>query len=97
MYCIFGKSSFTIYNLFINIAENVSKDFNISRNEQDEYAVKSQNKAETAIIEGYFKKEIIPVTLSIEKRSVIMDKDEYPKFGTTIEDLQKLKPAFLKV
>lgn len=77
-------------------AENVSKDFNISRNEQDEYAVKSQKKAEAAITEGYFKKEIIPVTLSTEKESVIMDKDEYPKFGTTFEDLQKLKPAFLK-
>ncbi|XP_012346377.1 acetyl-CoA acetyltransferase, cytosolic [Apis florea] len=77
-------------------AENVSKDFNISRNEQDEYAVKSQQKAEAAITKGYFKKEIIPVTLSTEKESVIVDKDEYPKFGTTIEDLQKLKPAFLK-
>ncbi|CAK9819325.1 Acetyl-CoA acetyltransferase, cytosolic [Anthophora plagiata] len=77
-------------------AENISKDFNISREEQDEYAVESQQRTETAITSGYFDKEIVPVTIPTKKEPIIMDKDEYPKFGTTIESLQKLKPVFLK-
>ncbi|XP_076177230.1 acetyl-CoA acetyltransferase 2 isoform X2 [Ptiloglossa arizonensis] len=77
-------------------AENISKDFNISREEQDEFAAKSQQKVEAAVTAGYFKKEIIPVTVSSKKESIIVDKDEFPKFGTTVEKLQRLKPAFLK-
>ena len=77
-------------------AENVSKDFKVSRKEQDNYAVVSQKRAENAITAGYFKKEIVPITVSNKKGSIIVDKDEFPKFGTTIEDLQKLKPVFLK-
>ncbi|CAK9804493.1 Acetyl-CoA acetyltransferase, cytosolic [Anthophora quadrimaculata] len=77
-------------------AENISKDFNIRREEQDEYAAESQQRTETAITSGYFDKEIIPVTIPTKKEPIIMDKDEYPKFGTTIETLQKLKPVFLK-
>lgn len=46
---------------------------------------------------GYFSKEIIPVTVPTGKEPIIVDKDEYPKFGTTVESLQKLKPAFLEV
>lgn len=81
----------------ILVAENISKDFNISREEQDEFAAKSQQKVEAAVTAGYFKKEIIPVTVSSKKESIIVDKDEFPKFGTTVEKLQRLKPAFLKV
>ncbi|CAK9826019.1 Acetyl-CoA acetyltransferase, cytosolic [Anthophora retusa] len=77
-------------------AENISKDFNISREEQDEYAVESQQRTETAITSGYFDKEIVPVIIPTKKEPIIIDKDEYPKFGTTIESLQKLKPVFLK-
>lgn len=79
------------------LAENVSKDFSVSRKEQDDYAVMSQKRAETAITAGYFKKEIVPITVPNKKGSIIVDKDEFPKFGTTVEDLQKLKPVFLKV
>ncbi|XP_017884340.1 acetyl-CoA acetyltransferase, cytosolic isoform X2 [Ceratina calcarata] len=78
-------------------AENVSKDFNVSREEQDEYAAKSQQKVEAAITAGHFNKEIVPVTVPTRKEHIIVDRDEFPKFGTTIESLQKLKPAFLKV
>ncbi|XP_017790579.1 PREDICTED: acetyl-CoA acetyltransferase, cytosolic isoform X2 [Habropoda laboriosa] len=75
-------------------AENVSKEFHINRKEQDEYAVKSQQKVEAAVTAGYFNKEIVPITVSTEKKTIIVDKDEYPKFGITIESLQKLRPAF---
>ncbi|XP_076237162.1 acetyl-CoA acetyltransferase 2 isoform X2 [Calliopsis andreniformis] len=77
-------------------AENISKDFNISRKEQDEYAARSQQKVEAAITSGHFKKEIIPITVPTRKEPIIVDKDEFPKFGTTVESLQKLRPAFLK-
>ncbi|XP_043253411.1 acetyl-CoA acetyltransferase, cytosolic isoform X1 [Colletes gigas] len=77
-------------------AENISKDFNISREEQDEYAAKSQQKVEAAITAGYFEKEIIPITVFTKKEPTIVDKDEYPKFGTTVGSLQILKPTFLK-
>ncbi|XP_076760685.1 acetyl-CoA acetyltransferase 2 [Xylocopa sonorina] len=77
-------------------AENISKDCNISRKEQDEFAFKSQQKTENAITAGYFSKEIIPVTVQTKKGSTTLSKDEFPRFGLTIEDLQKLRPAFLK-
>ncbi|XP_053974851.1 acetyl-CoA acetyltransferase, cytosolic [Hylaeus volcanicus] len=77
-------------------AENISKDFNISREEQDEFAAKSQQKVEAAINQGYFKKEIIPITVPTKKDTIIVDKDEFPKFGTTVQNLQKLRPIFLK-
>ncbi|XP_033191663.1 acetyl-CoA acetyltransferase 2 [Bombus vancouverensis nearcticus] len=77
-------------------AENISKDYTVSRKEQDEYAAKSQQKVEAAITAGYFSKEIIPITVPTRKEPIIVDKDEYPKFGTTVESLQKLKPAFLE-
>lgn len=79
------------------LAENISKDFNVSRKEQDEYAAKSQQKVEAAMTAGHFKKEIIPITVPIRKQTIVVDKDEYPKFGTTVESLQKLRPAFAKV
>lgn len=83
--------------IYICTAENISKDYTVSRKEQDEYAAKSQQKVEAAITAGYFSKEIIPITVPTRKEPIIVDKDEYPKFGTTVESLQKLKPAFLEV
>lgn len=77
-------------------AENVAKDFKVSREEQDEFAVKSQEKVQAAVTAGHFTKEIIPVTVPTRKESIIVNKDEFPKSGTTVERLQKLKPVFLK-
>ncbi|XP_033213088.1 acetyl-CoA acetyltransferase, cytosolic [Belonocnema kinseyi] len=75
-------------------AENIAKSFTISRKDQDEYAVNSQLKTEAAIAAGYFDKEIVPVTIPSRKVSIIISKDEYPKTGSTIGDLEKLKPVF---
>ena len=77
-------------------AENISKDFNISRKEQDEFAAKSQQKVQAAMTAGHFNKEIIPITVPSRKQSIVVDKDEFPTFGTTFEGLQKLRPIFLK-
>ncbi|XP_003702217.2 acetyl-CoA acetyltransferase 2 [Megachile rotundata] len=77
-------------------AENLSKDYNISREAQDQYAMTSQKRTETAINKSLFDKEIVPVTVPTKKESTIVDKDEFPKLGITIESLQKLKPNFLK-
>ncbi|KAK0085865.1 hypothetical protein PV325_004305 [Microctonus aethiopoides] len=77
-------------------AENIAKNFTISRVEQDNYAAKSQQKAQVAITAGYFNKEIIPVTVTNRKQSVIISSDEFPKADTTIEGLGKLRPVFLK-
>ncbi|XP_011158866.1 acetyl-CoA acetyltransferase, cytosolic isoform X1 [Solenopsis invicta] len=75
-------------------AENIVEKYEISREAQDSYATKSQQKAEVAINAGYFEKEIVPVTVPGKKESVVISKDEFPKFGTTTEKLAKLKPAF---
>jgi acetyl-CoA C-acetyltransferase len=77
-------------------AENVAKQFQITRQMQDEFAVKSQNKAEAAIKAGKFKDEIAPVTIKGRKGDTVVDTDEYPKAGVTIEGLTKLRPAFDK-
>jgi acetyl-CoA C-acetyltransferase len=78
-----------------NTAENVSAKFNVSRRDQDELALRSQQNAEAAIKEGRFKDEIVPVAIPQRKGNpVIFDTDEHPRFGTTIEALSKLKPAF---
>lgn len=78
-------------------AENIAEKYAISREAQDYYASKSQQKAETAINAGYFVKEIIPVTIAGKKESIVISKDEFPKFGTTAEKLAKLRPAFRPV
>ncbi|XP_012530396.1 acetyl-CoA acetyltransferase, cytosolic [Monomorium pharaonis] len=75
-------------------AENLAEKYAITREAQDSYASKSQQKTEVAINAGYFEKEIIPVTIASKKESVVVSKDEFPKFGTTMEKLAKLKPAF---
>ncbi|XP_011880147.1 PREDICTED: acetyl-CoA acetyltransferase, cytosolic [Vollenhovia emeryi] len=83
------------YNIHMAVtAENIAEKYAISREEQDYYACKTQQKTEVAIGAGYFDKEIIPVTIPGKKESVVMSKDEFPKFGTTMEKLAKLKPAF---
>jgi acetyl-CoA C-acetyltransferase len=77
-------------------AENVAKQYQITRQQQDEFAVKSQNKAEAAQSAGKFKDEIVPVTIKSRKGDIVVDTDEYPKKGVTIEALSKLRPAFDK-
>ncbi|MCS6877003.1 MAG: acetyl-CoA C-acetyltransferase [Geminicoccaceae bacterium] len=77
-----------------NTAENVAQKWQITREDQDRFAVASQNKAEAAIKAGKFKDEIVPVTVPTRKGEVVVEADEYPRFGTTFEALQKLKPAF---
>lgn len=79
-----------------NTAENVAKKYQITRKEQDEFALASQNKAEAAIKAGKFKDEIVPVTIKTRKGDTVVDTDEHPIFGTTIEALTKLRPAFEK-
>lgn len=78
-------------------AEKVAEEWNISREEQDEFALTSQLRAEKAIKSGRLKDEIVPVEVPQRKRDpIIVDTDEHPRFGTTIETLKKLKPAFKK-
>jgi acetyl-CoA C-acetyltransferase len=79
-----------------NTAENVAKQWQISRAQQDELALASQNKAEAAMKAGRFKDEIVPVTVKSRKGDVVVDTDEHPKHGTTMETLGKLRPAFDK-
>lgn len=83
------------YNIHMAItAENIAEKYAISREAQDYYASKSQQKAENAINAGYLVKEIIPVTITSKKEPIVISKDEFPKFGTTAEKLAKLRPAF---
>jgi acetyl-CoA C-acetyltransferase len=77
-------------------AENVAKKYNISRAEQDEFALASQNKAEAAQKAGKFKDEILPLEITGKKGSIIFDSDEYIKTGSTLEALSSLRPAFNK-
>jgi len=79
-----------------NTAENVAKQWQITRQMQDEFAVASQNKAEAAMKAGKFKDEIVPVTIKTRKGETVVDTDEYPKAGVTLESLAKLRPAFDK-
>jgi acetyl-CoA C-acetyltransferase len=79
-----------------NTAENVAKQWQITRQQQDEFAVGSQNKAEAAQKAGRFKDEIVPVTIKGRKGDIIVDADEYPKHGTTLEAVARLRPAFAK-
>ena len=77
-------------------AENVAKQWQITREQQDKFAVESQNKAEAAQKAGKFKDEIAPVTVKSRKGDVVVDTDEYPKHGTTLESMTKLRTAFAK-
>ncbi len=85
------------HNIHMGVtAENVAKQFGITRQQQDELAYNSQMKAVAAIKSGRFKDEIVPVTLSSRKGDVVVDTDEFPRAETTLESLAKLKPAFDK-
>ena len=77
-------------------AENVAKKWGVSRQEQDEFAAASQQKAEAAQKAGRFKDEIVPIAISTRKGDVIFDSDEFIRHGTTVEALALLKPAFDK-
>ena len=77
-------------------AENVAKEYAVTREEQDEFAVKSQNKAEAAQKAGRFKDEIIAVEIPSRKGPVVFSDDEYPRHGATLEAMKSLKPAFAK-
>ena len=79
-----------------NTAENVARQWQITRAQQDEFAAGSQNKAEAAQKAGRFKNEIAPVTVKTRKGDIVVDSDEYPKHGTTIDAIAKLRPAFAK-
>ncbi|MFN3278850.1 MAG: acetyl-CoA C-acetyltransferase [Paracoccus hibiscisoli] len=77
-------------------AENVANKWQISRDQQDEFAVASQHKAEAAQKEGRFDDEIVGYTVKSRKGDTVVDKDEYIRHGATIEAMQKLRPAFAK-
>lgn len=77
-------------------AENVAQKWQITRDDQDKFAVASQNKAEAAQKAGRFKDEILPVTIKTRKGETVVSEDEYPKHGTTMESVGKLRPAFAK-
>ena len=77
-------------------AENVAKKYGITRQEQDEFACASQNKAEAAQKAGKFADEIVPFTIKGKKGDTVVDSDEFPRHGTTLEMLAGLRPAFDK-
>ncbi|TDQ81046.1 acetyl-CoA acetyltransferase [Dongia mobilis] len=79
-----------------NTAENVAQKWQITRQQQDEFAAASQQKAEAAMKAGKFKDEIVPVTVKGRKGDVTVADDEYPKHGTTVDTLSKLRPAFVR-
>ncbi len=87
--------AFNNYHMGVT-AENVAQKFGITRAMQDEFSCGSQNKAEAAIKAGRFKDEIVPVTVKGRKEDVKVEQDEFPRFGTTVDALAKLKPAFQK-
>jgi acetyl-CoA C-acetyltransferase len=86
---------FNHYHMGIT-AENLAEKYGISREEQDKFAVKSQEKALKAIEIGRFKDEIAPVVLKDKKGEIVIDTDEHPRKGTSLDTLAKLKPSFKK-
>lgn len=87
--------AFNDYHMGIT-AENLAKQYNLSREQLDEFALASQQKASKAIENGVFKDEIVPLTLKTKKGEVIFDKDEFVKSDSNLEKLAKLRPAFDK-
>lgn len=77
-------------------AENVAQKYNISREDQDAFAAESQRRTAAAIAEGRFRDQILPVEVSVGRKTVVFDTDEHPKPNTTVETLAALKPAFRK-
>ena len=87
--------AFNLYHMGIT-AENVAERYKVTREDQDEFALSSQQKAVKAIDDGSFRKEILPVTVKGKKGDSIVDTDEYPRRDVSMEALTKLKPAFKK-
>ena len=77
-------------------AENVAERYDITREMQDEFAVRSQNKCENAQKAGKFEDEIVPVPIKVKKETVLFERDEYPRPGVTVEGIAGLRPAFKK-
>jgi len=77
-------------------AENVAEKYQITKQMQDEFATGSQNKAEAAQKAGKFKEEIVPVTIKSRKGDTVVDTDEFPRHGVTVDQLAKIRPAFKK-
>ena len=91
LYDIFNK-----YHMGIT-AENIAEQWNITKKEQDEFALQSQIRTEKAQVSGRFKDEIVPVEIPQRRgEAIIVDQDEFPRPGTTYEKLAKLRPAFKK-
>ncbi len=89
--------AFNGYHMGIT-AENIAERYGFTRQQQDELAAISQNRAEAAIKSGRFMDEIVPISIPQRKgEPLVVDTDEYPRFGTTLEKLGKLKPAFKEV
>ena len=86
--------AFNNYHMGIT-AENVAKEYNVTRERQDEFAAKSQQKCEAAQNTGKFNEEIVPVLIKTKKETIEFNKDEFPRAGVTAEGLLKLKPAFV--
>ena len=87
--------AFNHYHMGVT-AENVAKEYAVTREEQDEFAVRSQNKTEAAQKGGRFKDEIIPFEIPAKKGPVVFADDEFPRHGATLEAMKSLKPAFDK-
>lgn len=87
--------AFNQYHMGIT-AENIAERWQISREMQDEFALSSQLKAEKAQLEGIFNEEIVPVEFKKKGKTIIVDQDEHPRHGMTIDKLAKLRPAFKK-
>src|SRR3979411_2731716 len=79
-----------------NTAENVARQYQITRTQQDEFAVGSQNKAEAAQKAGRVKDEMVPGAIKTRKGDIVVDTDEFPRHGATLDAMAKLKPAFEK-
>lgn len=77
-------------------AENVAEQWKITREEQDQFSLQSQQRAEYAIKNGLFHDEIVPITIPTKKGDLVFDTDEFPRFGNTMEALGRLKPLFQK-
>lgn len=88
--------AFNDYHMGVT-AENIAKEWGLTREMQDEFALNSQLKAEKAIKEGKFVDEIVPVVIPQRKgEPKVFDQDEFPRFGSTIEKMAKLRPSFIK-
>lgn len=86
--------AFNDYHMGVT-AENVAKKYNITREDQDEFAASSQQKASQAIKDGKFAEEIVPVEVKQKKKTVVVDTDEGPRENVTVESISKLKPCFV--